>query len=148
MMTRAYMVDWNRKRIYMVLKQLLFSFGLDSGKSSLSPFSVGGSLEYSLTGPAVNNACHYEAATKRAGTETLCSEDVYRLVERFVVSGEVPHIQAKLFPLINIRGKRRSRLLAKDLARIADIDLPFALTLVGPRGPKTLSELRTALHSE
>jgi hypothetical protein len=36
--------------------------------------------------------------------------------------------------------------LLKDLARIADIDLSVAATLAGPRGPKTIPELRAALY--
>jgi adenylate cyclase len=147
LMTRAYLGDWNRKRRDAGLKPLLFSFGLDAGRASLSPFSVNGALEYSLTGPAVNNACRCEAVTKRIRTETLFSENIYRLVGRFVVSDEIPNAPAepRLFSLINVREKRLTRLLAKDLARIAGIDLPFAMTLAGPRGPKTLSELRAAL---
>ncbi|MDR0639867.1 MAG: adenylate/guanylate cyclase domain-containing protein [Spirochaetaceae bacterium] len=149
LMARAYLGDWNQERIGAGLRPLLFSFGLDAGPASLSPFSVDGALEYSLTGPAVNNACHCETATKRTRTETLLSENIYRLVERFVVSGGITHAPAKprLFPLINVREKRLTRLLVQDLARIAGVDLPFAMTLVGPRGPRTLSELRAALHS-
>ncbi|MDR1469879.1 MAG: adenylate/guanylate cyclase domain-containing protein [Spirochaetaceae bacterium] len=148
LMTRACLGDWNRKRIGAGLEPLFFSFGLDAGRASLSPFSVDGILEYRLTGPTVNNACRYEAATKKTRTETLLSENVYRLVERFVVSGEMPRVPAKprLFTLINLRGKRHTRLLANDLAHIVDIDLPFAMTLAGPRGPRTLSELRTMLY--
>jgi class 3 adenylate cyclase len=151
LMMRAYLGDWNQKRIAAGLAPLLFSFGLDAGRASLAPLSVDGTLEYSLTGPTVNNACRYEAATKGTRTETLLSENIYRLVERFVVAGEIPHTPAKplnrIFALINIREKKLTRLMLKDLARIADIDLPFAMTLAGPRGPKTLSELRMALHS-
>jgi class 3 adenylate cyclase len=148
LMARAYLGDWNRERMNEGLPPLHFSFGIDAGRVSLSPFFVNGSFEYSLTGAAVNNACRCEAATKKVWAETLLSENVYRLVERFVIAGEMPRIPAKppLFALVNIREKRLIRLLSKDLARITDIDLPFALTLAGLRGPKTLTELRAALY--
>jgi adenylate cyclase len=149
MMTRAYLGDWNQQRINAGQKPLLFSFGIDTGQAVLSPFFVNGSLEYNLIGSAVNNAGRCEAATKKTQTETLLSETTYRLAERFVVSGEIPRVPSKprLFALINIREKKHFRLLAKDLARIPDIDLPVAMTFVGPCGPKTLAELRTMLHS-
>jgi hypothetical protein len=140
----------------------IFLFGLAKRRKQPERFQQGNRLdaslvsariltEYSLAGLAVNNACHYEAATKRTRTETLLPENIYRLVERFVVAGEIPYAPVKppnrLFVLVNIREKRFTRLLSKDLARIADIDLPVAMTFIGPRGPKTLSELRTILHS-
>jgi class 3 adenylate cyclase len=148
LMARAYLGDWNRERINGGLPPLHFSFGLDAGRAILSPFFMNGTFEYSLTGPAVNNACHYEAATKKARMETLLSENVYRLVERFVIAGAIPHIPSKppLFTLVNLREKRLIKLMSKDLAHITDIDLPFALTLAGMRGPKTLAELQTVLH--
>jgi adenylate cyclase len=156
LMIRAYLGDWNRERIGAGLSPLLFSFGIDAGTASLSSFSIAGVQEYSITGPVVNNAYHCEASTKKTGTEILLTETVYHLVERFVVAGEITRDavapdqtarQNRLFTLINVREKKVTRLLLKDLARIAGIDLAFALTLAGPRGPKTRAELRAALHN-
>jgi class 3 adenylate cyclase len=155
LMMRAYLGDWNEKRIAAGLSPVSFSFGIDTGTASLSSFNIGGVTEYGITGPAVNNAYHCVERTKATRMEILLTETMYDLVSKVIVSGEVPDTPAnsrrkpgkRLFTLINIREKTATARLLKDLARIADIDLSVAATLAGPRGPKTIPELRAALHT-
>jgi class 3 adenylate cyclase len=157
LMMRAYLGDWNKKRIIRGLPLVPFSFGIDAGIASLSSFRIGRNVEYSVTGPAVDNAYHCETQTKTTKTETLITKNMYNLVAKSIVAAEVkprphkghhphPKTPKSLFALINSRDKALTSRLHKDLARIADIDLSVAMALTGPYGPNTLSELRTALH--
>jgi adenylate cyclase len=152
LMMRSCLGDWNQKRIAANLAPIVFSFGIDAGTASLSSFSVGGTVEYSLTGPAVNNAYHCMLRAKAVRAEILLTETMHNLAAKFVIDGEVNvpansrKTNQRLFALVNIRGKTATARMLKDLARIPDIDLATAVTLAGPRGPKTLAELRTALH--
>jgi class 3 adenylate cyclase len=154
LMMRAYLSNWNEKRIAAGEFPVPFSFGIDAGPASLSSFSIGGVQEYSLTGPAVNNAYHCMLQTKALRTETVLTETMRNLVVKYIVASEIApaapatgrKTNTRLFTLINMREKTATERLLKDLARIADIDLASVVTFVGPRGPKTLSELRAALH--
>jgi class 3 adenylate cyclase len=152
LMMRSYLGDWNKKRIAADLSPIVFSFGIDTGTANLSAFSVGGTLEYSLAGPAVDNAYHCMLRAKAARAEILLTENTHNLAAKFVIDGEADtpahsrETNERLFALVNIREKTATARLLKDLAQIPDIDLATAVTFAGPRGPKTLTELRTALH--
>jgi hypothetical protein len=151
-MMRACLGDWNEKRIATGLSPVPFSFGMNTGTASLSSFRIGGISEYSVTGPAVDGAYHGLLQTKAAKTETNLTKAMYDLIAKFIVAEMPPAgeksraADARFVTLINIREKTATTRLLKDLAHIADIDMAVAATFAGPRGPKTLPELRTVLH--
>jgi class 3 adenylate cyclase len=154
LMMRACLGDWNEKRIAAGLSPVLFSFGMNTGTASLSSFCIGGISEYSVTGQAVDGAYHGMLQTKAAKTEINMTTAMYDLIAKFIIADEITpsageksrEADTRFFTLINIREKAATTRLLKDLARIADIDMAVAATFAGPRGPKTLPELRAILH--
>ena len=146
---RAALYDWNRERGGPPLR---FSFGIGTGRACFPRFDLNGMFEVGLTGPAVQTVWQCEAHTKTEAVDILMTEPVWRAVSRFFVTEEAPPgtingKPARLFILVNVRDKRSSKRLYTALSRMSGLDLDTALSAAGPRGPKTLDEVRAAFDA-
>jgi len=147
LLIRAVLSCWIKSE---TLTGLHFSFGAAFGQSCFFPFDLGFSREMSLLGPAVHAAWQCEAYTKQRKAEIIIPENIWKETEKFFIAEELKRGQTngkdtRLFALVNVRDKKISKTLYTALSRIIGIDLNYALSKVGPRGPRTLDDIRALL---
>jgi adenylate cyclase len=142
---RAALHDWNRVRGG---NPCVFSFGIGFGRACFPRFDFNGMFDAGLTGQAVETAFQCEAYTKARRAEILMTGRVWNEVSEGFVTEEVDGgvingSPERFFSLVNVRDKKASKRLYTALSRISGLDLHTALSAAGPRGPKTLDDVRS-----
>ena len=142
--------------------------GLNSGRATVGFMGSFDKMEYTSIGDAVNFASRTEASNKPCGTDTLITQDTYDIlkydfikckennytikpenkpcelvVEQIPVDFEVKGKgKQHFFGVVNMPGFDIEKFFSFDKDFVLDKDCEKA---VGPKGPKTLSEMRKML---
>ncbi len=142
--------------------------GLNSGRATVGFMGSYDKMEFTSIGDAVNFASRTEASNKQCGTDILITEDTRRLLKDFIRCEEngfsireecrKKEIIVEQIPVeFEVKGKGKQHFYGVvnmpnfDIAEffsekdpLFQVDEACSRT-VGPRGPKTLSELRKIL---
>lgn len=142
--------------------------GLNSGRATVGFMGSFDKMEYTSIGDAVNFASRTEASNKPCGTDTLITQDTYDILKydfikckenNFTIKPEnkpcelvveqIPvdfEVKGKgkqhFFGVVNMPGFDIKKFFSFDKDFVVDKDCELA---VGPKGPKTLSEMRKLL---
>lgn len=142
--------------------------GLNSGRATVGFMGSFDKMEYTSIGDAVNFASRTEASNKPCGTDTLITQDTYDILKKdfikckennFTIKPEnqpceliveqIPvdfEVKGKgkqhFFGVVNMPGFDIKKFFSFDKNFVLDKDCELA---VGPKGPKTLSEMRKLL---
>jgi len=142
--------------------------GLNSGRATVGFMGSYDKMEYTSIGDAVNFASRTEASNKPCGTDILITQDTYDILkkdfirckennftikkenaENELVVEQIPvdfEVKGKgkqhFYGVVNMPGFDIKRFFSFDRKFVLDKDCELA---VGPRGPKTLSQMRKLL---
>ena len=142
--------------------------GLNSGRATVGFMGSFDKMEYTSIGDAVNFASRTEASNKPCGTDTLITQDTYDILKKdfikckennFTIKSEnaayelvveqIPvdfEVKGKgkqhFFGVVNMPGFDIKKFFSFEKNFTVDKDCELA---VGPKGPKTLSEMRKLL---
>ncbi len=142
--------------------------GLNSGRATVGFMGSFDKMEYTSIGDAVNFASRTEASNKPCGTDTLITQDTYDILKKdfikckennFTIKPEnkpceliveqIPvdfEVKGKgkqhFFGVVNMPGFDLNKFFSFEKDFVVDKDCELA---VGPKGPKTLSEMRKLL---
>ncbi len=142
--------------------------GLNSGRATVGFMGSFDKMEYTSIGDAVNFASRTEASNKPCGTDTLITQDTYDILKKdfikckennFTIKPEnkpceliveqIPvdfEVKGKgkqhFFGVVNMPGFDLNKFFSFEKDFVVDKDCELA---VGPKGPKTLSEMRILL---
>ena len=142
--------------------------GLNSGRATVGFMGSFDKMEYTSIGDAVNFASRTEASNKPCGTDTLITQDTYDILKKdfikckennFTIKPEnkpceliveqIPvdfEVKGKgkqhFFGVVNMPGFDIKKFFSFDKEFVLDKDCELA---VGPKGPKTLSQMRKLL---
>ena len=142
--------------------------GLNSGRATVGFMGSFDKMEYTSIGDAVNFASRTEASNKPCGTDTLITQDTYDILKKdFIKCKENNYTirpENKPCELIveqipvdfEVKGKGKQHFFGVvnmpgfDIEKFFSFDKNFKLDrdcelAVGPKGPKTLSEMRKLL---
>lgn len=129
--------------------------GLNTGRATAGIMGSSDKMEYTAIGDAVNFASRTESSNKPCGTDILITEDTYEYLKEEIENGTL--IVEKIPVEFEVKGKGVQHFFGvvnmpkfditaffkqSDPDFIADEDCEKA---VGPKGPKTLNEVRTLL---
>lgn len=142
--------------------------GLNSGRATVGFMGSFDKMEYTSIGDAVNFASRTEASNKPCGTDILITQDTYDILkkdfikckennftikpenaENELVVEQIPvdfEVKGKgkqhFYGVVNMPGFDIQRFFSFDKSFVLDSDCELA---VGPKGPKTLSQMRKLL---
>lgn len=143
--------------------------GLNSGRATVGFMGSSEKMEFTSIGDAVNLASRTESSNKPCGTDILITQDTYSILKNdfirckennFTISEKnIPNeiIVEKIPVTFEVKGKGKQNFYAVvnmpqfdigSFFRMADPDFtvdPACETAVGPKGPKTLAQLRKML---
>ena len=142
--------------------------GLNSGRATVGFMGSFDKMEYTSIGDAVNFASRTEASNKPCGTDTLITQDVYDILKydfikckenNFTIKPEnaACELIVEQIPVdFEVKGKGKQHFFGVvnmpgfDIKKFFAFDKNFKLDkdcerAVGPKGPKTLSEMRKLL---
>ena len=142
--------------------------GLNSGRATVGFMGSYDKMEYTSIGDAVNFASRTEASNKPCGTDTLITQDTYDILKKKyirckennftiqpqykkneIIVEQIPvefEVKGKgkqhFYGVVNMPGFNLKQFFAND--PLFEID-PDCEKAIGPKGPKTLSEVRLML---
>ena len=142
--------------------------GLNSGRATVGFMGSFDKMEYTSIGDAVNFASRTEASNKPCGTDILITQDTYDILKydfikckenNFTIKPENKPCEliVEQIPVdFEVKGKGKQHFFgvvnmpAFDIEKFFNFDKDFKLDkdcerAVGPKGPKTLSEMRKLL---
>lgn len=142
--------------------------GLNSGRATVGFMGSFDKMEYTSIGDAVNFASRTEASNKPCGTDTLITQDTYDILKydfikckenNFTIKPENKPCEliVEQIPVdFEVKGKGKQHFFGVvnmpgfDIKKFFSFDKDFVLDkdcerAVGPKGPKTLSEMRKLL---
>ena len=142
--------------------------GLNSGRATVGFMGSFDKMEYTSIGDAVNFASRTEASNKPCGTDTLITQDTYDILKydfikckenNFTIKPENKPCEliVEQIPVdFEVKGKGKQHFFGVvnmpgfDIKKFFSFDKDFKLDkdcerAVGPKGPKTLSEMRKLL---
>ncbi len=142
--------------------------GLNSGRATVGFMGSFDKMEYTSIGDAVNFASRTEASNKPCGTDTLITQDTYDILKydfikckenNFTIKPENQPCEliVEQIPVdFEVKGKGKQHFFGVvnmpgfDIKKFFAFDKDFKLDkdcerAVGPKGPKTLSEMRKLL---
>ena len=142
--------------------------GLNSGRATVGFMGSFDKMEYTSIGDAVNFASRTEASNKPCGTDTLITQDTYDILKydfikckenNFTIKPENQPCEliVEQIPVdFEVKGKGKQHFFGVvnmpgfDIKKFFSFDKDFKLDkdcelAVGPKGPKTLSEMRKLL---
>ena len=142
--------------------------GLNSGRATVGFMGSFDKMEYTSIGDAVNFASRTEASNKPCGTDTLITQDTYDILKydfikckenNFTIKPENKPCEliVEQIPVdFEVKGKGKQHFFGVvnmpgfDIKKFFSFDKNFKLDkdcekAVGPKGPKTLSEMRKLL---
>lgn len=142
--------------------------GLNSGRATVGFMGSFDKMEYTSIGDAVNFASRTEASNKPCGTDTLITQDTYDILKydfikckenNFTIKPENKPCEliVEQIPVdFEVKGKGKQHFFGVvnmpgfDIEKFFSFDKDFKLDkdcerAVGPKGPKTLSEMRKLL---
>lgn len=142
--------------------------GLNSGRATVGFMGSFDKMEYTSIGDAVNFASRTEASNKPCGTDTLITQDTYDILKKdfirckennFTIKPEnaACELVVEQIPVdFEVKGKGKQHFFGVvnmpgfDIEKFFSFDKDFKLDkdcelAVGPKGPKTLSEMRKLL---
>jgi adenylate cyclase len=150
LMMRAALQCFNRGRGGDKRPIIKVGCGINSGKVVAGQIGTDERLEYTVIGDAVSLADHTETYNKPFGTEILMTENTLRLTGGRFITEEMPGVtengkKIRLFAVVNIKDEAETQRLLAELKGVPKINMTEACRFVGPRGPRTLKELRSLL---
>ncbi|GHV83443.1 hypothetical protein AGMMS50212_07900 [Spirochaetia bacterium] len=150
LMMRASLRSFNDGRGGDKMPIIRIGCGLNSGRVIAGQIGSDERLEFTVIGEAVSFADRCETFNKPFGTEIMISESTWRLVGRFFITEEMPSVkvkgkQVRMFAVVNVKDRRLCSKLLADLKKIPKTNPALSRKCVGPKGPKTLAELRKLL---
>ena len=142
--------------------------GLNSGRATVGFMGSFDKMEFTSIGDAVNLASRTESSNKPCGTDMLITEDTYNLIKDYI---RTPENNFKLKPeyeknevivevipvTFEVKGKGKQHFYGvvnmphfdiEEFFKTTDPDFvvdPDCEKAIGPKGPKTLAEVRTLL---
>ena len=142
--------------------------GLNSGRATVGFMGSFDKMEYTSIGDAVNFASRTEASNKPCGTDTLITQDTYDILKKDFIKCKENNFTIKpenqpceliveQIPVdFEVKGKGKQHFFGVvnmpgfDIEKFFSFDKDFVLDkdcekAVGPKGPKTLSEMRKLL---
>ncbi len=142
--------------------------GLNSGRATVGFMGSFDKMEYTSIGDAVNFASRTEASNKPCGTDTLITQDTYDILKYDFIKCKENNYTIKpenkpceliveQIPVdFEVKGKGKQHFFgvvnmpAFDIEKFFSFDKDFKLDkdcerAIGPKGPKTLSEMRKLL---
>lgn len=142
--------------------------GLNSGRATVGFMGSYDKMEFTSIGDAVNLASRTEASNKPCGTDMLITEDTYRLLRDFIRCPENNYtirpecepneIIVEVIPVMfEVKGKGKQHFYGvvnmpnfdiEEFFKKSDPDFkldPDCEKAIGPKGPKTLNEVRNML---
>ncbi|MCR5386336.1 MAG: adenylate/guanylate cyclase domain-containing protein [Treponema sp.] len=143
--------------------------GLNSGRATVGFMGSYDKMEFTSIGDAVNLASRTESSNKPCGTDMLITEDTYNLIKmdyikcqenNFTIKPENQkyEIIVEVIPVtFEVKGKGKQHFYGvvnmpnfdiEEFFKTTDPEFkadPDCITAIGPKGPKTLAEVRTLL---
>jgi adenylate cyclase len=152
LMMRASLRSLNEDRqgkVWEKAPRIKMGCGINVGELVAGQMGSEDRMEYTVIGDTVNLAARFEGPNDLFDTDILITENVDNLIGRALLIEEMPSIEVKgkeeplrVFSVVNMENKAQVARILNDLERIPKTVRALDQLCVGPRGPRSMKEVR------